>query len=190
MTDTNAPDLVPDDELLSLAASVLHSEGFAVELYAGHPLPVLFAENSFFLLALTSLATISELLVAEPVASSVLADRLSQVDVGPKRWDVYLVLLTQEPLTEGGESTRALFEINHDTNRVRRIAHTGVSPTIAGVRLALNPFLAPIELDDPAVSDEPLQMFTEALIEHGVDRDIASRVVSAFRHGVPISDGV
>jgi hypothetical protein len=190
VTPTESPSLEADGELMSLAESVLDTEGYELEIRAQAPLPVLFAENSFFLLAVVTLATISELLVAEPIASSVLSDRLSEVDVGPKRWDVYLVLLTQERLTEGSDATRTLFEINHDTSRVRRIAHSGVSPTLAGVRLALNPFLAPIALEDPAATDEPLEMLTEALVEHGVDRSIASRVVQAFRHGVPISDGI
>ena len=78
--------------------------------------------------------------------------RLTASDAGPKRWDAYLILLTQERSPETSDTTRELFNINYDTTGLRRLAHTGVDATLTAVRQALIPFVAPIELDDPSVA--------------------------------------
>lgn len=58
-----------------------------------------------------------------------LAQRIESAALGPKKWDTYLVLLTQEKSAEDDDVTRDLYAINFDRSRLRRIAHTGVDPT-------------------------------------------------------------
>lgn len=184
---STAPSMGSDRELLALARSVLTDEGYAVEELAGD-IWVLLAENPYFLVAVTATPTIAQLLAAEPLAESAISERLATTDPGPKRWDAYLILLTQERSPQSRQTTRDLFEINYDTNNLRRIAHAGVEPTLAAVRDALTPFVAPIELDDPSITRDPFDSMVAALAARGVDRDVANRAVAAFKQGVSLGD--
>jgi hypothetical protein len=179
-----------DDELVALAKAALTSEGYRVEEVEANSLRMLVAENRYFIVAVVATSTIQQLLLGEDTASRLLQERLIGADVGPKVWDLYLVLLTQERLPNGGEVTRNLFAINYDTRGIRRIVHSGVAPTLTAVRAALTPFVRPVELDDPGIAADPFQSFIYALTERGVDLDTASRAVSAFRQGVSIDDAL
>jgi len=179
-----------DAELLGLARAVLESEGYSIEDVADDGLPLLLAENRFFIICVVTAATIGQLIVAEGRVEGALAERLQAADVGPKVWDAYLVLLTQERLPEGGGATRALFDINYDTRAIRRIAHSGVYPTMAEVRTALTPFVTPMELDDPTIAVDPFKPFIEALVGRGIDREVAVRAVTASRQGASVVDAL
>jgi len=179
-----------DAELLGLARAVLVDEGFSIEDVPDDGLPLLLAENRYFIVCVTTAATINQLILAEGRAEEVLVERLRAADVGPKVWDAYLILLTQERLAEGGPATRELFDINYDTRAIRRIVHSGVYPTLAEVRNALTPFVAPVELDDPTIATSPFESFIEALVGRGIDRDVAVRAVTAGRQGADIVDAI
>ncbi|MGC5172100.1 hypothetical protein ACLQ2Q_15770 [Microbacterium sp. DT81.1] len=176
-----------DTDLLQLARDVLLDAGFALEEIDGEP-RIILAENRFFLVAIAATATIEQLLMAESLTESILALRLSENDVGAKMWDAYVVLLTQERSLENESTARALYQINYDTSRVRRIAHDAVFPTIAGVRAALAPFVAPREIAEPSVTTDPLVLLREELKNRGVSEDLASRAVSAFDQGASLAD--
>jgi hypothetical protein len=186
MTDAS-PTVSSDRELLALARSVFVDEGYAVEDVTGD-ISLLLAENPYFLVAVSATSTIAQLLLAEPLAEAAVSHRLAASDPGPKRWDAYLILLTQERSPENRQTTRDLFEINYDTSNLRRIAHAGVQATLAAVRDALTPFVAPIELDDPSIARDPFDAMVAALAARGVDRDLASRAAAAFKQGVPLGD--
>jgi hypothetical protein len=172
---------------MALARSVLVEEGYAIEEVAGD-LALLLAENPFFLVGVSATPTIAQLLIAQPLAEAAISDRLAVSDPGPKRWDAYLILLTQERSLENKQTTRILFDINYDTSNLRRIAHAGVQATLMAVREALTPFVAPIELDDPSIARDPFDAMMETLAARGVDRDLASRAIAGFRQGVPLGD--
>lgn len=186
MTDHTAT-VYWDRELLALARSVLVDEGYAVEEVTGN-VGLLLAENPYFFVGVSATPTISQLMAAQSLAEATISDRLAEADPGPKRWDAYLILLTQERSPENKRTTRDLFEINYDTSNLRRIAHAGVPPTLTAVRAALTPFVAPIELDDPLILRDPFDPMVEALAARGVDRDFASRAIMAFKQGVPLGD--
>lgn len=181
--------LTSDSELLYLAKAVLDGEGFAVEEHADESLNILLAENAWFVLAVTAVATIQDLEEAESRVEAILAARMNTADIGPKRWDAYLVLLTRERLLEGTDS-RGIFEINYDTRAIRRIARADVGASLADVRYALAPFVAPIELRDPMASRDALEMLVDALVSEGTDGDVAGRAVLAFRQGGVIDDAI
>lgn len=176
-----------DRELLAVARAVLVGEGYAVEQIAGD-VALLLAENPYFLVGVSATPTIAQLLMAEPLAQRMISDRLATSDPGPKRWDAYLILITQERSPENPKTTRDLFEINYDTSNLRRIVHAGVEATLAAVRNALTPFVAPIELDEPSLGRDPFDAMVEALTARGVERDLASRAGTAFKQGVPLGD--
>jgi hypothetical protein len=179
-----------DIELLALARTVLDDEGYAVEDVTADGVRLVLAENRYFVLAVVATATIAQVVIAEGWAEEFLVGRLRSADIGPKLWDAYLVLLTQERLPERGDTTRDLFEINYDTRGVRRMARSGLFPRLADVRSALTPFVAPIELDDPTIATSPFESFIESLVARGVDREVAVRVVTASRQGADIADAL
>lgn len=186
----HSPRIRVDDELLALARAVLVEEGYAVDDATTAEVHLLLAESRYFVLGVVTAATIEQIVVAEGLAEEFLVGRLRNADVGPKLWDAYLILLTQERLPEGSGATRDLFQINYDTRGVRRLAHSGVFPRIADVRIALTPFVAPIELDDPAIAGSPFDSFIQSLIARGIDRDVAVRAVTASRQGADIADAL
>lgn len=179
--------VVSDPDLLQLARGVLLDAGFALEEVEAEP-RVILAENRFFLVAVAATPTIEQLLLAEAITESVLTRRLSQSDVGPKVWDAYVVLLTQERSLENESTARALYQINYDTSRVRRMARDAVPPTMAGVRAALAPFVAPREIAEPSVGRAPLDLIRAELQRRGIAEDLASRAVSAFEQGASLVD--
>jgi hypothetical protein len=179
-----------DDELLALARTILIDEDFVVEDATADGVRLLLAENRYFVLAVVTAATISQIVIAEGWAEEFLVGRLRSADIGPKLWDAYLILLTQERLPERGDATRDLFQINYDTRGVRRMVHSGVFPRLADVRNALTPFVAPIELDDPAIATSAFDSFIESLVARGIDREVAVRALTASRQGADIADAL
>lgn len=176
-----------DNELLGFTRTVLSEQGFQVETL-NQEVDLLLAENSYFVVAVAAMNTIQNLILAEPLVSEALSRRLGTVPLGPKKWDTYLVLLTQEKSTEDDASTRDLYAINHDTSRVRRIAHTGVDPTLDAARQALSPFIEPMSPTTPVAVNNALESLLQTLIAHGVGQDFAQRAVTAFEQGASLDD--
>lgn len=176
-----------DDELLRLAGSVLEGQGFHVETL-GDGIDLVLAENRYFVVAVAATNTIRDLIMAEPVAFGALAQRTDAATLGPKKWDTYLVLLTQERALGDEEVTKDLFAINYDTSRSRRIAHTGVDPTPDDMSRALAPFIEPATSTTFAVEADPLRSLLDVLVARGVDADLAQRAVTAFDQGASLDD--
>lgn len=176
-----------DSELLRIAKVVLSEQEFHVETVSGG-IDLVLAENSFAVVAVAAMSTIRDLLLAEQAAFEALAHRLESVALGPKKWDTYLVLLTQEKSAEDDDVTRALYAINYDTSRLRRIAHTGVDPTHEAVSHALAPFVEPATSTTSAAHADALDSLLRALTSRGIDEELARRAISAFAKGVTLDD--
>lgn len=176
-----------DNNVLELVQKVLSQAGYTTEKVA-HKGTVLLAENAYFVIALTATTTIDGLLIAESQVEELLHDRIKGVDLGPKRWDAYVVLLTQEQPTEEGEGLQPLFSIAYDTQSFRRITRVEVRPTIRGVRNALTPFIEPVRLEDAGLSDPPLESMVAALVRNGVEKDLVSWAVDTYREGGRLHD--
>lgn len=185
---TNPAQMPPSDEdLLSIAESVLNSQGYLVE-NLDDPMDLLLAENAYFVVAVVAFHTIQDLRIAQGPAEEALAERLATASIGPKKWDAYLVFLTQENAPEDDLTTRELYAINYDTTRLRRIAHTGVSVTPESVSHALAPFVAPLEGNATDIHEDPFGRLLAALEARGVDRDLADRAIAAFEQGASLDD--
>lgn len=176
-----------DDDLQAIAESVLDEAGFATDLLTADG-GCLLAENEYSILVVVAVPTLADLLNAEPLVESALQSRIDESEVGPKVWDAYLVLLSQERLADEGEGFRPLFGINYDTRGFRRIARTGVEPTVRGVRSALSPFVEPIRLEDAGIRADPLASLAEALVSNGVQQDLATRAIQVYREGGRLDD--
>ena len=187
MSRDPAVNVSSDRELLALARRVLSGERYAVE-ESQDGVGILLAENRYFVIGVVATATLRELTIAESFAEAVLSERMNAADTGPKRWDAYLVLLTQEKTSDDSETARLLFRINYDTSRVRRIAHSGVSPTLASVRNALTPFVAPVAVDDELIAGDAFASILKALTARDIQRNLAERAVGGFRQGADLDD--
>jgi hypothetical protein len=185
--NSSLPTVRSDEELLRLSHAVLSHHGFHVETIK-QGIGLILAENAYFVVAVAATNTIPDLILAESVAFDAIAQRLDSATLGPKKWDTYLVLLTQDKSSEDDDMTRALYAINYDTSRLRRIAHTGVDATPEAVGHALAPFVTP---DAPATSvrqTDPVDSLLRALISRGVDEDLAHRAITAFEQGAALDD--
>lgn len=185
--NTASPPARSDEELLHITAAVLSEQGFHVETVS-EGIDLVLAENSYFVVAVAAMNTIHKLILAEPVAFEALAQRIDSATLGPKKWDTYLVLLTQEKSAEVDAVTRDLYAINYDTSRLRRIAHTGVDPTPEAVSHALAPFVEPATSTRSAVPAHALDSLLRALISRGVDEELAQRAITAFEQGAKLDD--
>lgn len=182
-----SPSLRTDDELLGLGRAVLAGQGFHVESVS-EGIDLVLAENRYFVVAVAAMSTTRELILAEPLAFDALTQRIESVHLGPKKWDTYLVLLTQEKSSEDDDITRDLYAINYDTSRSRRIAHTGVDPSLEAVGLALAPFVEPeTSIAGPAHAD-PFNSLLRALVSRGIDHGLAQRAITAFEQGATLDD--
>jgi hypothetical protein len=175
-----------DDELLRVIETVLADQGFHVKIVRGR-IDLVLAENSYFVVAVAAMNTIDDLIHAEPVAFEALAQLVESATLGPKKWDTYLVLLTQEKSAENEDVTRDLYAINYDTSRLRRIAHTGVDPTPEAVSSALALFVEPSS-DTSASPADAFDSLLQALTFRGIDEELAHRAITAFEQGATLDD--
>jgi glutamine synthetase type III len=182
-----SPSSRSDDELLRIAKSVLEEQGFHVETVS-EDIDLVLAEDNYFVVAVAATNTIRDLILAEPVAFGALAQRIESAALGPKKWDTYLVLLTQEKSPEDDSVTRDLYAINYDTSRLRRIAHTGVDPTPDAVSHALAPFVQPATSATSAAQADAFDSLLRALVSRGVDEELAQRAITAFEQGATLDD--
>lgn len=177
-----------DVDVFAMARRILPEAGYVTETVTLQEESVLLAENAYSLIALAATATIEDLFVAEPLVEALLQTRIEGVDVGPKLWDAYVVLLTREVAGEDGRGLRPLFSINYDTRGFRRIARVGVEATVRGVRNALAPFVEPIQLEHMTVLADPLRIMSTVLVNHGVEESLAIRSIEIFKQGGNLDD--
>lgn len=171
----------PDEDLIFLAQDVLSNAGYHVKKIPGTA--VLLAENKYSILGLTATATVRDIETAESVLVEIIQDSIRnlRVELGPKSWEMYLVLLTREELGEQDSIVRTISEIRYDMRQFRRVVRVGVSATERDVRRALVSFLDFPELGDGELAEDPLALLSSALVEHGITKEKADRAVGIYR---------
>jgi hypothetical protein len=174
---THQPTIEVDLALLNAASRQLEDAGFTV---IGSRLPELgarwlLAENSLFVMGIAATRTLRDLVLIEGFA----ADALSELtrSAGPKRWDSYLVLLAREDKDARG--TRAVRDLQYDTQQFRRIVNLGVQPDAESVQRALRPFL-PLPVISQAILQPPLQDLISELELQGIDRGLLMETFQAY----------
>ena len=105
-----------DEDLFALARNVLSEAGFAQEEVELQDTAVLLAENEYCIVALAATPTMDDLVAAEPHLEAYLNKGVGGADIGPKIWDVYVVLLTQEKPSEQGSGFLPLFDKSTTTH--------------------------------------------------------------------------
>lgn len=172
------------DERLGIAADVLAEAGFNIErVESPQGREEIVADDSYFVVAVVDVLSLPEIGEAEAGLTDDLLRIASERDLGPRRWDLYSVILCESDVRPG-DSVGILFELTYDTKYVRRIIRVGVKPTIASIREALRMFMPirPMPMDAPLA--DPLADLEKALNEEGLAEDEAAHVIAAFRsHG-------
>lgn len=174
-------DLQFDPALLGLAQRVLKRRGFLVREGALSGLsnaPWLFAESDDFVLAIVAGRRLPDLELLESHAAPEFSEMLTHADLGPKRWDAYLVLVASGDSDERGN--REVVDLQYNTRSLRRIVALGVSADEDAVLNVLATFMP---LPDPP-SGGLTSAFTELieqLVINGVDRESAESAVEGYR---------
>jgi hypothetical protein len=176
--------------LLAAVSDLLVSSGFRAvsiessgEWGSSH---VRLFEDPYSLAAIVVYDTWKELLNRWPDAQAAAVDIVSTrvAKSEPKSWDVYLVLLT--PAFADVIAAREVNAIRYDTTRVRKLILTGDElRTLDDVRRTILPLLPvnPVALAPPK---DVLIQLVDALANRGIDRDDASKVVTAFTNNEPM----
>lgn len=186
----DAPQPVIDRTLLRLIEDVFRAENYEVVSVASSPpsVPMVLAENNYFMAAATAVATVQDLALAEPHLVSRLAT--AAAIAGPKRWDAYALMLTQQEVTAEEFEANRLFELAYDTSRVRRIVQAGVKADLASVRRAIVPFIEPPGVTAEDLLVDPLTQLQDELIRQGVEAPLVHRAVDVYRSGGSLSDAL
>ncbi len=129
-----------DDERLAIAADLLGEADFLIQRFDSLGHEQLYAENAYFVVAVTSVASLPEISAAEMQLTEDLLKIANERELGPRRWDLYSIVLCESDVRRG-DSVGILFELTYDTKYVRRIVRVGVKPTTAALREALRMFM-------------------------------------------------
>lgn len=176
--------------LLRTAEAVLLEEHYQVRHVDvdGEVGQFLLAENEFFILGLVATSSLHDLLVVHPLASKRLLELIDASQLGAKRWDVYLVLLTEERVPLDSPAYRSLKEINYDTMGLRRIARAGVGSGADDIQTALRSFLPLPRSRQSEVLVDALRQLELELPSQGVREEDASRAIAHFRSVRTLAD--
>jgi hypothetical protein len=178
------------NELVELAQVVLQNAGYetlemrltiapADDVEAGRPL--LLAQSHFFVLAVGAGSTLEAVREIEPYAVEELVRRAEESDLGAKQWDLYVVLMSSQQVSDDRGASSELVAINYNTRLVRRIAHAGVSPTIESIEAVLRSFLPLPRSRQTDVLEDALTLLEGELQQEGVDETLAGRAIASFR---------
>lgn len=180
------PSPSPPSALLSICRRILNQAGFRVEerhLVAAEDAQWLVAESEYFILGVVTGETLDDLLNLEGYAAADLGALVTEADLGPKRWDSYLILLAT-----GGADQRGRPEVvrlEHNTRSLRRIVGLGTAPHEEAVLGALATFL-PLPPPPPGGLPSALEELIDQLVLNGVPKEDAAVAVAGYRSRVGI----
>jgi len=178
-----------ENELLEVAALVLRDADCRLHV---HRLPegqeFLLAENPYFILAVVASGSPRDIIEVERLVAAELTALSSRSDVGPKRWDLYLVILAPRDSDDSRELARDIYRITYDTQHLRRIAVLDVEPTLESLRDALRSFLPTLAPNTTQPLGEALTELESALVEHSIEPQKAARAIAAFRRSRSLDD--
>jgi hypothetical protein len=168
-----------DHPLLQQAREVLKDNGYLVSsrLLDGLSEPVLLAESPFALAAILAgdeWRNTSALVEGVQVA---LANWASDVDRSSRRWDLYVIVLLEQP-PRTSEEGASIERIEADTNLARKVVRSGVGSQ-EHVRAALRPLLPLVPMARAALPNLA-EALEERLGVHGVKPELARRAISGF----------
>jgi hypothetical protein len=174
--------------LLDTAAKLLRSAGFSIrqDYLTSAGAPWLLAEDEFFIVAITAADSFKRIREVEAFAATELIELLEKSEVGGKRWDAYLVLLSEDA-PEDPDQRRQLIELQYNTRAVRRLVSLGVTEDPQVIARALRPFL-PLPTSTEDGLPDAFAELAQQLVVNGIEREKAERYVAAFSETGSLDD--
>lgn len=121
---------------------------------------------------------IADLELLESHAAPELSEMLAHGDLGPKRWDAYLVLMASGDSDERGN--REVIDLQYNTRSLRRIVALGVSADEEAVLTVLATFMPLPEPPSGGLTSAFTDLI-EQLVINGVDRESAESAVDGYQ---------
>jgi hypothetical protein len=172
---------IPDPALLAVARRVLTQHSFRVTespVAAEDETTWLLADSDYFLLGVAAGQSFEDLLVLEGFISAALAAIFEERELGPKRWDSYVVLLCSSDADQRGAPD--VVRLQYNTRSLRRLVALGVPPREDEVAEALATFL-PLPEPPPGGLRSAFDELTAQLIINGIPEEQAHSVVAHYR---------
>jgi hypothetical protein len=170
-----------DPGLLAVARRVLIRHEFRVNersLDGADAATWLLAESEYFLLALAAGASFDDLLVLEGFLAAALATVFEDGELGPKRWDSYVVLLSSSGADQRGAPD--VVRLQYNTRSLRRLVSLGIPAREEPVAGALATFL-PLPETQPDGLRSAFEELVAQLVINGISEDQAATIVSSYR---------
>ena len=170
-----------DPGLLAVARRVLTQHDFRVNeraLDGADAATWLLAESEYFLLALAAGESFDDLLVLEGFLAAALATAFEDGNLGPKRWDSYVVLLSSAGTDQRGAPD--VVRLQYNTRSLRRLVSLGIPAREDTVAEALATFL-PLPEPLPGGLRSAFDELVAQLVINGIPEDQAATVVSSYR---------
>lgn len=162
--------------LLGPAALTLQANGYDTKYIAQDHGQLLLASNRWFIIGIAQFESVADLPSIESSCSIALSEEL--VDVGPLRWDAYLLLLTSGA-RDHDELPASVAEITYNTQYHRRLVRWGVLPTEDSTALALRPFL-PLQSANASEPTDPVRQLATRMQLHGLSSDQAEMAIGQW----------
>jgi hypothetical protein len=183
-------DATSDPGLLAVARRVLTQHGFRVserplESAGEHPVgdagdnvTWLLAESDYFLLGVASGESFEDLLVLEGFVAAALGALVDQSDLGSKRWDFYVVLLSSADTNQRGAPD--VVRLQYNTRSLRRLVSLGIPAREDAVAEALATFL-PLPEPPPGGLPSAFEELVAQLVINGIPQGQAASGVKNYR---------
>jgi hypothetical protein len=170
-----------DSQLLSVARRVLDKNHFRVretQVDGLERATWLLAESEYFVLGVAAGKTFEDLVVLEGYIAAALGELLQDGELGAKRWDSYVVLLSSSGADQRGRPD--VIRLQHNTRSLRRLVCLGTAAHDDAVTNALATFLP---LPDAPAGGLPsaFDELVEQLVINGVRQEHATAAVTSYR---------
>jgi hypothetical protein len=170
-----------DPGLLAVARRVLTYHGFRSSerpLEGAGEATWLLAESDYFLLGVAAGETFEDLLVFEGYLAAVLGALFSENDLGPKRWDSYVVLISSAGTDRRGGPD--VVRLQYNTRSLRRLVCLGTPAREDAVAEALATFL-PLPAPPPGGLPSAFDELIAQLVINGIPEEQAATAVTNYR---------
>jgi hypothetical protein len=162
--------------LLGQSALTLQAHGYRTRYVVQDSGQLLLATSPWFIIGIAQFESIADLPTVESEGSFALSEQLA--DVGPLRWDAYLVLLTSGGRADD-EMPLSVAEITYNTQYHRRLIRWDVLPTEDSLATALRPFL-PLPSANVSEPTDPVRSLVNRMQLHGLSSSQAEMSVGQW----------
>jgi hypothetical protein len=170
-----------DPGLLAVARRVLTQHGFQASersLEDAGEATWLLAESDYFLLGVAAGGTFEDLLVLEGYLTAALGVLFGEKDLGAKRWDSYVVLISSTGTDQRGAPD--VVRLQYNTRSLRRLVCLGTPAREDAVAEALATFL-PLPEPPPGGLPSAFDELVAQLEINGIPKEQAATAVKNYR---------